>query len=127
MEKGLNSVKRSERYGVKILGNIVLESTHSERAYLGDTLNLSLSGALIETGHDMPVGTLFKYSFRIPGEKNALDIMSEVVRKAGPGEKAVKDAFPEGLERKNMNLYGIRFLDVKKEELSAIECFLCKN
>ena len=119
--------ERARRHRVKILGSIVLYNGDKEKTCLGDTVNLSLSGALIETGHSMPVGTLFKYSFRIPEVKDPIDIAAEVVRKAGPDEKPNAGDPSPGSGRKNLSLYGIRFLDMKEKDRSAIEWFLCRQ
>lgn len=131
MEKRFNSDSRAERYDLRILGRIVLENPgRGEEKFLGNTVNISLSGALVETGREFPVGSLMKYSFNIPGVDKTFNLTAEVVRKAAYSdigvERGVAEAGEKGLERQHLNLYGIRFLDMNGEERSAIAGYLFK-
>ncbi len=131
MEKKLDTNSRAERYDLRILGSIVLENPGmDEEKFLGNTVNISLSGALVETGREFPMGSLLKYRFKIPGVEKTFDFTAEVVRKAAYNDSGVERGMAEsdanGPERQHLNLYGIRFLDMEVEDRSAIAGYLFK-
>lgn len=127
-----SSPKRLKRYQVKVLGNAVLEKEGQEETFLTNTLNISLSGALIETSRPIPLGSLLHYNFHVPGVKKTFNLLAEVVRHDGPepeGEKGgchgrKKAPKPTGQQRALMQLYGIRFLDLTDKDRSEIACYL---
>ncbi|MFQ5441950.1 MAG: PilZ domain-containing protein [Thermodesulfobacteriota bacterium] len=131
MEKRLDTDSRAERYDLRILGSIVLENPGmGEEKFLGNTVNISLSGALVETGREFPVGSLMKYRFNIPGVEKTFNLTAEVVRKAAYSDSGVErggaEADANGPDRQHLNLYGIRFLDMNGEDRSAIAGYLFK-
>ena len=128
VEKRYKKLTRAERYDVQVLGRITLESSDGKgESYICNTLNVSLSGALVETGSLIPMGSLLKYSFCMPGFTIPVNVIGEVVR----GEKDDED------ERKSkprvkvqkMYRYGIIFLDMRDEDKKAMESYLirCQN
>ncbi len=116
--------KRLKRYHVKVLGNAVLEKDGMEESFLSNTLNISLSGALIETGHIMPMGALLKYCFKIPGVTKTFNILAEVVRSEDSGPPRANDPRQNRPERATPRLYGIRFLDLTEKDRADIACYL---
>ncbi|MFQ5354281.1 MAG: PilZ domain-containing protein, partial [Thermodesulfobacteriota bacterium] len=123
--------KRLKRYHVKVLGNAVLEKEGVEESFLSNTLNISLSGALIETGHLIPLGSLLHYNFHVPGVHKTFNLLAEVVRREGPDseegggchghKKAHKNS---GQQRAMLQRYGIRFLDLTENDRAEIASYL---
>lgn len=136
MGKTFKSLTRAERYELQILGKITLDTTSDAdlgggEPFLCNMVNMSLSGALVETGTNMALGTLLKYSFRIPGVDNTVSVLAEVVRRNGPEENAREEVPWEGgtersgpPKRDRLTIYGIRFLDLKEQDRSTIKGYL---
>ncbi len=125
MIKNGNGPQRLKRYHVKVLGNAVLEKEGVEETFLSNTLNISLSGALIETSHPMPLGSLLRYNFHVPGVKKTFNLLAEVVRRDGPEPEAEKGGQnASGQQRALLQLYGIRFLDLTDEDRAEIAGYL---
>lgn len=125
MEKRYKKLTRSERYNVQVLGRITLESNDGKgESYICNTINVSLSGALVETGSLIPMGSLLKYSFCMPGFTIPVNVIGEVVR----GEKEYEDERKGKSRNKVQKLYryGIIFLDMKEEDKKAMESYLIK-
>ncbi len=123
MKKNFKTLARADRYDLKVLGKISLEKDDGKgESYICNTINISLSGALVETGSQIPVGSLLKYSFSIPGFQIPVNIIGEVVR----GDSAA-NLLPEKTDksRRSLNRYGIIFLDLSEEDKKAmIDFFL---
>ena len=104
------------RRDIRILGGIGVEGergTPSE-SFLGNTVNISVSGVLIETGHALSIGETVSCSFFLPGNSTPITATGGVVRKTdgrGPG----------------MNYYGIRFMDIREEDKLAIESYIKRH
>ncbi|MFQ5736366.1 MAG: PilZ domain-containing protein [Thermodesulfobacteriota bacterium] len=140
-------LSRADRYDIQILGNITLEQEgEKQESYICNTVNVSLSGALVETSSLIPVGSLLQYTFRMPGFSVPVNVIGEVVRgvKAAPapaaGEKAkAKAKGPKKTKKagvqepdspaadKKLNRYGIIFLDLSEQDKLALEIFLVQN
>lgn len=140
-------LSRADRFDIQILGNITLEKDGGrEESYICNTVNVSLSGALVETGSVIPVGSLLKYTFRMPGFSVPVNVIGEVVRgirdtvdvpfpdekpKDGKHKKTAKakdpdrDCAVEGI--KKLNRYGIIFLDMNEQDKLALEIYLVQN
>lgn len=125
MGNRFTELTRAERLELQILGKLTLEkSAGPGESFLCNTLNISISGALVETGSMIPVGSLLKYSVSLPGFDRSFDIMGEVVRgerKAAPAGSQ-SQAADEAKSRKLIR-YGIMFLDLGEEDRKAIEGF----
>ena len=135
MEKRIRNLSREDRrYEQQIIGKISLNITGnitgdikggagagSEDPFLCNMVNMSLSGALVETGTALAVGSLLKYSFRIPGASNTVNVLAEVVRLDGT-ETVKKTA--EGRKQERLQVYGIRFLDLNDMDRSSIQGYL---
>jgi hypothetical protein len=134
MEKRIKNLSREDRYEQQIIGKISLNITGnitgdttggaelcSEEPFLCNMVNMSLSGALVETGTAMAVGSLMKYSFRIPGAISTVNVLAEVVRLDGTEE--IKKA-AEDRKREKLQVYGIRFLDLNDMDRSSIQGYL---
>jgi len=112
--------KRLKRYHVKVLGNAVLEKGGIEESFLSNTLNISLSGALIETSHLMPMGSLLRYRFKVPGVAKTFDLLAEVVR----SENETLSTRQNRADRATPRIYGIRFIDLTDKDRADIACYL---
>jgi len=130
-------LSRADRYDIQILGNISLEKDgENQESYICNTVNVSLSGALVETSSLIPVGSLLKYTFRMPGFSVPVNVIGEIVR-------GVRDAAPAEAEKpkrgrkkkkaeaeappKKLNRYGIIFLDMNEQDKLALEIYLVQN
>jgi len=125
MGNRFTELTRAERLELQILGKLTLEkSAGPGESFLCNTLNISTSGALVETGSMIPIGSLLKYSVSFPGFDRNFDIMGEVVRGERKGIMARSDrAQPGESEARKLIRYGIMFLDLKEEDRKAIEGF----
>jgi len=112
--------KRLKRYHVKVLGNAVLEKDGLEESFLSNTLNISLSGALIETSHLMPMGALLRYRFKVPGVSKTFNLLAEVVR----SENETLSTRQNRADRAAPRIYGIRFIDLTDKDRADIACYL---
>jgi hypothetical protein len=127
MGNRFTELMRAERLEFQILGKLTLEKNAAPgESFLCNTLNISTSGALVETGSMIPIGSLLKYSVNFPGFDRTFDIMGEVVRGERKVQGAKKDKSSQnGIEAEPRKLirYGIMFLDLKEEDRNAIEGF----
>lgn len=126
MGNRFTELTRAERLELQILGKLTLEkSAGPGESFLCNTLNISTSGALVETGSMIPIGSLLKYSVSFPGFDRSFDIMGEVVRGERKGILARSDRAQQGAgeEARKLIRYGIMFLDLKEEDRKAIEGF----
>lgn len=131
-------LSRADRYDVQILGNISLEKDgEKQESYICNTLNVSLSGALVETSSRIPVGSLLKYTFRMPGFSVPVNVIGEIVRgvrdappadNEKPKGRGRKKKTPEAVAApKKLNRYGIIFLDMSEQDKLALEIYLVHN
>lgn len=104
------------RRDIRILARIGVEGVRgaASESFLGNTINISISGVLIETSHVFTVGETVSCSFFIPGNSAPITVAGEVVRKANG-------------DRSEMNYYGIRFMDVKEEDKRAIDSYIKRH
>lgn len=131
MEKDGKQFTRAVRYALQLLGRITLERPrHGEKdSFLCNTLNISLTGAFVETGAALPLGALLKYTFSLPGFKIPLNVTGEIVRteccrperlQELPGKKFAS-------VQRRFNRYGIMFLDLREDDRRAMENFLLQK
>jgi len=101
------------RRDIRILARIGVEGAIGTppESFLGNTINISMSGFLIETGHTLSIGESVSCSFFVPGNSTPITATGEVVRKAGGREPG-------------MNYFGIRFMDIKEEDKLAIAGYI---
>ena len=124
MEKKFTELSRAERLELQILGKLTIEkSAGPSEAFLCNTLNISTSGALVETGSMISIGSLLRYSVSFPGFDRTFDIMGEVVR----GERKEKAASDSDSEPRKLIRYGIMFLDLSEDDRKAIESFFLQT
>lgn len=128
MEKRYKKLTRAERYNVQVLGRITLESNDGKgESYICNTINVSLSGALVETGSLIPMGSLLKYAFCMPGFTIPVNVIGEVVRGVKDDEDERKLKSKTKVQK--LYRYGIIFLDMREEDKKAMESYLirCQN
>lgn len=126
MGRKFTELARAERLDTQILGRLSLEKgSGPAETFLCNTINISTSGALVETGSMIPVGSLIRYTVSLPGSDRAFEITGEVVRgerrpQQPPGARQLQaaDSEPRKLIR-----YGIMFLDLKEEDRRAIDVY----
>lgn len=134
MGKDFKKLSRASRHNLQILGKITVEKdgASEEESYTCNTINISLSGALVETGSVIPLGSLLKYSFCMPGFTIPVNLIGEVVR----GERDSSAELPQKLkpaageyeevEHRKINRYGIIFLDMNEKDKKAMENYFLK-
>lgn len=124
-------LSRADRFELQILARLTIEENGGGgETYLCNTLNISLSGALVETGSMIPIGSLLRYSFSVPGVNRTVDITGEVVRderNSFAARKARPDGEAEPANARKLIKYGIMFLDMKDEDRLVIEGYLMLN
>lgn len=120
----IKELARADRFELQILGRLRLEGNCvPAESCLCNTVNISTSGALVETGFAVPMGSLIKYSFSLPGTDRAVEITGEVVR--GEASAEVPRRLRPGVEApRKLQLYGIMFLDLTEGDRKAIDDFL---
>ena len=79
--------------------------------FLGTTVNLSAGGFLIETGHHFNLSETVSFSLGIPDVKKPIFVAGEIMRKAAG-------------QNPSMNYYGVKFIDISKEDKDAIESYV---
>ncbi|MBI3752470.1 MAG: response regulator [Deltaproteobacteria bacterium] len=116
MKKVGKYINISVRRDIRILARIGVEGLRGapSESFLGNTVNISMSGVLIETGHAFTVGETVSCSFFIPGNSAPITVTGEVVRR------------PDS-DQPGMNYYGIRFLDIKEEDKLAIAGYINRH
>ncbi|MFQ5466403.1 MAG: PilZ domain-containing protein [Thermodesulfobacteriota bacterium] len=120
---------RAERHRVQVIGRLIVEKGGGERGTcLCNTLNMSLSGALVEASSPIEIGSVLNYAFSLPGMKSLIEVTGEVTRKGGPIAAAPAPGAGEdtaGLDpRETMTCYGIKFLDMKEVDRKVLKRFL---
>ncbi|MBE7414646.1 MAG: PilZ domain-containing protein [Deltaproteobacteria bacterium] len=120
----LKELARADRFELQILGKLKLEgSSAPAESCLCNTVNISTSGALVETGFIVPKGSLVKYAFTLPGTDRSVEITGEIIR-----VEAVTDAprrvRPSGETPRKILRYGIMFLDLNDSDRVAMDEFL---
>jgi hypothetical protein len=129
MGKNLTELTRAERLDFQILGKLTLEkSAGPGESFLCNTLNISTSGALVETGSMIPIGSFLKYSVSFPGFRT-FEIIGEVVRgeRKDVSNRREKPQGAQDSEPRKLIRYGIMFLDLKEEDRKAIEDFFIQT
>ncbi len=129
MDKNLN---RAERHDLKIIGEInsTPQTGTATRPFLCNTINMSLTGALVETSQLLSLGALLDYSFRLPGAEDRVKVLAEIVRsepaatETATFEQNGVSEVRQNPRRHALGLYGIRFLEIKESDVSAIKSFL---
>jgi len=130
-------LSRADRYDIQILGNISLEKDgEKQESYICNTVNVSLSGALVETSSLIPVGSLLQYTFRMPGFSVPVNVIGEIVRGVRDQAPAESEKPKKGRKKKQpdeeaapkkINRYGIIFLDMNEQDKLALEIYLVQN
>lgn len=120
----LKELARADRFELQILGKLKLEgSSAPAESCLCNTVNISTSGALVETGFVVAKGSLVKYAFTLPGTDKAVEITGEVIR-VEPGTEAPRRIRPTSENPRKLQRYGIMFLDITDSDKEAVEEFL---
>ncbi|MEK7774134.1 MAG: PilZ domain-containing protein [Deltaproteobacteria bacterium] len=126
MEDTEKQFTRASRHVLQILARLTIDrGNNNEESFFCNTVNISLSGAFVETGAAIPIGSLLKYAFCIPGIKTPLNITGEIVRSEGSPAMA-QHGHSSGMQsaQRRLNRYGIMFLDMKEEDRRVMEGYL---
>lgn len=122
----MDNLNRAERRDLKIIGEInsTPQTGMATRPFLCNTLNMSLTGALVETSQLLSLGALLDYSFRLPGAGEQVKVLAEIVRSEPAATVSRGAGAQQNLRRQTLGLYGIRFLEIKESDVAAIKDFL---
>ncbi|MBW7957399.1 MAG: PilZ domain-containing protein [Deltaproteobacteria bacterium] len=121
----LKELARADRFELQILGKLKLEgSSAPAESCLCNTVNISTSGALVETGFMVPKGSLVKYTFTLPGTDRSVEITGEIIRVEPGTEAAPRRIRPTSETPRKILRYGIMFLDLTESDRDAMDEFL---
>lgn len=114
---------RAQRHELQIPGRVIFEkSGGGSDAFICNTVNISASGALIETGHILPEGVQLNYSFNIPDHEDTLSITGEIIR----GYSYTLSEGSAG-HHNTLNRYGFKFIVMTREDRVALEGYFARN
>jgi CheY-like chemotaxis protein len=102
----------STRKDFRVLIRAEVYTERGMRVMVGRTLNISVSGFLMESDDNLAVGSRFPCNFRLPGEYQVL-AFGEIIRFTRLSSMA--------------NLYGIRFVSLSHQDKIEIEKFVAAN
>ncbi|MFQ5329383.1 MAG: response regulator [Thermodesulfobacteriota bacterium] len=110
-------VKVAQRWDLRILTrmDVSVADQDSMGSFMGNTVNISSSGVLVECTHNLDVGDAVSCSFSLPGNTSTITSTGEVVR-----SKEINHT------QSRITRYGIRFLDIGEEEQNMIESFISR-
>jgi len=120
---------RAVRCDSRVLSRLIVNRGGREQTCLCTTINLSTTGALVETSYKIADGTRLKYRFSVPGLNFTLHLNGRVARvkeRAAVVNFKGKEvgAGTEPLRLTRLNHYGITFEDVKESELKMLERYI---
>ena len=110
-------VNVAQRWDLRILARMDVAGTDNDNvgSFMGNTVNLSSSGVLVECTQNLDVGDAVSCSFSLPGNTTTITSTGEVVR-----TKEINHT------QSRIMRYGIRFLDIGEEEKNMIESFISR-
>lgn len=116
----LNKVKRFINVAIRTNGRLTVRLTVEGSAdsdselFVGNTVNISSSGFLIETVHHFTAGDSASFILAMPDKDDRVNVKGQVVRRTS------------GVDP-NMNYYGINFIDINDDCKKSIEEFVKLN
>ena len=102
----------STRKDYRIFFKAQILTEHGSRNVLGSTINISVSGLLIESDDLLMAGSRIPCTFTLPGGRQ-ISAVGEIVRFTRLASRA--------------NLYGIRFVSIGPQDQAEIEKFVAAN
>ncbi|MBI3397970.1 MAG: response regulator [Deltaproteobacteria bacterium] len=105
------------RCDIRILAKIGVERMTkgvASESFLGNTVNISRGGILIETSHGLNVEEIVFCSFVIPGNSTPINASGKVVRMLNDSQHGA-------------NRLGIKFLDMKEEDKWTIDSYVKRH
>ena len=104
------------RRDIRMLARIGVEGVKGTpwESFLGNTINISMSGVLIETTHTISIGETVSCSLFVPGNITPITVSGEIVRRVD-GKGA------------GMNYYGIKFVDIREDDKLVIGNYVKKH
>jgi len=104
------------RQDLRILARIDMAGAKDADSFMGNTINVSESGVLIECTHQLNAGDAVSCSFSLPGNTEPITSTCEVVR-----SKEINHS------QNRIIRYGLRFLDIETEARHVIESFIARD
>ncbi len=104
------------RTAYRVLLSITVDAAGPRGPFFCRSINMSPSGLLIETEQAVEIGSRVSCSFYLPGRqqiRSACEVVRMEQQPAKSGDRA--------------NRFGIRFLDLRPEEKTAIEAFIAEK
>lgn len=109
VEKATQFILAPVRSEVKVMVRVQLTASTQHDSFFCNSVDISASGILLETGEVMEKGDIVTSSFFIPGS-GQIQVECEVMRKSARSASQFQ--------------YGIKFLNLSPEDKSAIEKFV---
>lgn len=106
----------SGRTAYRVLLSVTVDASGPRGSFFSRSLNVSPTGLLIEAEQPIGIGSRVSCSFYLPGRqqvRSACEVVRVETPPAGAGDKT--------------NRYGIRFLDLRPEEKTALEAFIAEK
>lgn len=107
----LLSIPPSLRAHVRALFGVAFDARTVTGTFLGNTVNLSEGGMLVEADTELPLDDRIECRFFLPGDQRPVDIVGRVVRRA----PEVKGQMPA---------YGVTFTSVSDEDMARIRHYV---
>ena len=104
------------RHDLRILARIDMTGGEDANSFMGNTINVSGSGVLIECTRHLDMGDAVSCSFSLPGNTEPITSTCEVVR-----SKDIEHS------QSRISRYGLRFLDIETEARHMIESFIARD
>ncbi|MFQ5585319.1 MAG: response regulator [Thermodesulfobacteriota bacterium] len=103
------------RRDLRILARVDVAGTNDVESFIGNTVNISASGVLVECTQRLDLGDAVSCSFSLPGNTATVTSTGEVVR-----AKEIDHS------QHHIMRYGIRFIDIGEEDKNMIESFISR-
>ncbi len=100
-----------ERKNLRILVRLKIEGVDGGVQFFGNTIDISMTGILIETDKELSIGEEVNISLVLPGRTALLQIKGKVMRRVD-------------LHRKGGYGYGVRFLNLNPEQKTILRDFI---
>lgn len=107
-------IKMPVREGVRILTKLTVNAKTGAESFIGNTVDISVRGILLETERQMDIGSAVKCEFSIPGATTEIIVAGNVTRKMDGRVPPIKR-------------YGIKFIDLGHKSEMAIEKYVFKE
>ncbi len=107
-------IKMPTRESVRILTKLTVNAKMEKESFIGNTVDISVRGILLETEKQMDIGSAVKCEFSIPGATTEIMVTGNITRKTDGRVPPIKR-------------YGIKFVDLDHRSEMSIEKYVFKE